>query len=61
MKLLSGNANLKLAAAIAKRLDASLTDATVQRFADSEVRVEIKGECPRRRCVRYSVDVLPGQ
>ncbi|MEM9234685.1 MAG: ribose-phosphate pyrophosphokinase [Pseudomonadota bacterium] len=41
MKLLAGNANPQLAAAIARRLDTPLANAMVQRFADSEVRVEI--------------------
>jgi ribose-phosphate pyrophosphokinase len=42
MKLIAGNANPRLAAAIAKRLDTRLANCVVQRFADSEVRVEIK-------------------
>ena len=42
MKLLTGNANRPLAEAIAKRLHTPLTDALIQRFADSEVHVEIK-------------------
>ncbi|RFB03986.1 ribose-phosphate pyrophosphokinase [Parvularcula marina] len=41
MKLLAGNANPKLAEAIGQRLDTPLAKALVQRFADSEVRVEI--------------------
>ena len=42
MKLLSGNANRPLAESIARRLSTPLTDALIQRFADSEVHVEIK-------------------
>ena len=41
MKLLSGNANLPLAQAIAAYLDEKLTDVSVRRFADEEVFVEI--------------------
>lgn len=42
MKILAGNANPRLAQAIAKRLDTPVADCMVQRFNDSEVRVEIK-------------------
>jgi ribose-phosphate pyrophosphokinase len=41
MKLLAGNSNRPLAEAIAAFLNVPLTDATVQRFADMEVFVEI--------------------
>jgi ribose-phosphate pyrophosphokinase len=41
MKLLAGNSNRPLAGAIAAFLGVPLTDATVQRFADMEVFVEI--------------------
>jgi ribose-phosphate pyrophosphokinase len=41
MKLLAGNSNRPLAEAIAAFLGVPLTDATVQRFADMEVFVEI--------------------
>jgi ribose-phosphate pyrophosphokinase len=41
MKLLAGNSNRPLAEAIAAFLGQPLTDATVQRFADMEVFVEI--------------------
>jgi len=41
MKLLAGNSNRPLAEAIADFLGVPLTDATVQRFADMEVFVEI--------------------
>ncbi|MBV8971864.1 MAG: ribose-phosphate pyrophosphokinase [Sphingomonadaceae bacterium] len=41
MKILSGNANPELAAAIASYLDLPLTKASVRRFADEEVFVEI--------------------
>ncbi|MFS0737975.1 ribose-phosphate pyrophosphokinase [Sphingomonas sp. 1P06PA] len=41
MKLLSGNANLPLARAIADYLEVPLTDASVRRFADEEIFVEI--------------------
>ena len=41
MKLLAGNCNLPLAQAIADYLEMPLTDASVRRFADEEVFVEI--------------------
>ncbi len=41
MKLLTGNANLPLARDIAAYLDLPLTEASVRRFADEEVFVEI--------------------
>jgi ribose-phosphate pyrophosphokinase len=41
MKIMAGNSNLPLAQAIADYLKLPLTDATVKRFADEEVFVEI--------------------
>jgi len=41
MKILAGNSNLPLARAIAAYLELPLTDASVRRFADEEVFVEI--------------------
>ncbi len=41
MKLLSGNANTPLAQAIADYLETPLTEASVRRFADEEIFVEI--------------------
>src|ERR1051325_6949593 len=41
MKLMTGNANRPLAQAIADYLEIGLTDASVRRFADEEVFVEI--------------------
>jgi ribose-phosphate pyrophosphokinase len=41
MKLLAGNSNRPLAEAIAAFLGMPLTNATVQRFADMEIFVEI--------------------
>lgn len=41
MKLLAGNSNPRLAADIARYLEMPLTDASVRRFADEEVFVEI--------------------
>ncbi|MGN6123110.1 MAG: ribose-phosphate diphosphokinase, partial [Sphingomonas oligoaromativorans] len=42
MKLLSGNSNLTLAKEIADYLDIPLTKASVRRFADEEIFVEIQ-------------------
>jgi ribose-phosphate pyrophosphokinase len=41
MKLMTGNANLPLAQAVASYLEIPLTEASVRRFADEEVFVEI--------------------
>ena len=41
MKILSGNSNPELAAAIARYLDLEVTKASVRRFADEEIFVEI--------------------
>jgi ribose-phosphate pyrophosphokinase len=41
MRLFSGNANPELASRIANYLDASLCDATVRRFSDQEVFIQI--------------------
>ncbi|MEN7537511.1 MULTISPECIES: ribose-phosphate pyrophosphokinase [Aurantiacibacter] len=41
MKIMSGNANLPLARAIAGYLEVPLTDASVRRFADEEIFIEI--------------------
>ncbi|MEH6756924.1 MAG: ribose-phosphate pyrophosphokinase [Parasphingorhabdus sp.] len=41
MKLMSGNSNLSLAQSVADYLDTKLTDASVKRFADDEIFVEI--------------------
>ena len=41
MKLMSGNSNLPLAKAVAEYLEIPLTEASVRRFADEEVFVEI--------------------
>ncbi|WP_229954999.1 ribose-phosphate pyrophosphokinase [Parasphingorhabdus litoris] len=41
MKLMSGNSNLSLAQSVADYLDIKLTDASVKRFADDEIFVEI--------------------
>ena len=42
MKLLAGNSNPPLAAAISAYLEIPLTDAAVRRFADEEIFVEIQ-------------------
>jgi ribose-phosphate pyrophosphokinase len=41
MKLISGNSNLPLAQAMAEHLNMSLMDASIQRFPDSEIRIEV--------------------
>jgi ribose-phosphate pyrophosphokinase len=42
MKLISGNSNLPLAEAVAKHLGMALTSASIKRFSDMEIFVEIK-------------------
>mgnify|MGYP001488704044 CR=1 FL=1 len=44
MKLMTGNSNKPLAAAIADYIEIPLTDASVRRFADEEVFVETMKE-----------------
>lgn len=41
MKLISGNSNLPLAQAMADHLHLQLMDASIQRFPDSEIRIEV--------------------
>ena len=41
MKLMAGNSNLPLARAVADYLQSPLTDASVRRFADEEIFIEI--------------------
>jgi ribose-phosphate pyrophosphokinase len=41
MKLLAGNSNTQLARSIADYLEIALTEASVRRFADEEIFVEI--------------------
>ena len=42
MRIISGNSNLPLSRNVAKYLGEDLTKASIQRFADDEVYVEIK-------------------
>jgi ribose-phosphate pyrophosphokinase len=51
LKLIAGNANPDLAAAIAKKLGRTLTPATVERFADGEVQVKIHESVRGAHCV----------
>ena len=60
MKLLAGNSNLPLAKAIADYLDMKLTEASVRRFADEEVFVEIN-ENVRGEAYSAPIDQLPDQ
>jgi len=61
MKIMSGNGNLPLARAIAAYLELPLTEASVRRFADEEVFVEIHGERARRGRFHCPVDRLSSQ
>jgi ribose-phosphate pyrophosphokinase len=61
MKLLTGNANLPLAQAIADYLEQPLTDMSVRRFADEEVFVEIHENVRGEDVLRDPVDRLSGQ
>ena len=55
MKLLAGNSNPPLARSIADYLEVPLTEASVRRFADEEIFVEVnenvRGEALERRLV----------
>lgn len=42
MKIVAGNSNLPLALAIAKHVNQPIVDATIKRFADKEISVEIQ-------------------
>ena len=50
MKLMTGNSNLPLAQAVADYIELPLIDASVRRFADEEIFVEIHENsfCTRR-------------
>jgi ribose-phosphate pyrophosphokinase len=41
MKIISGNSNRQLAQAMAEHLNLQLMDASIQRFPDSEIRIEV--------------------
>ena len=61
MKLVAGNSNRPLAEAISSALGIGLTRASIRRFSDSEIFVEISRERARRRRVPDSIDVDTGQ
>jgi ribose-phosphate pyrophosphokinase len=61
MKILACNSNRPLAEAISAYLHTPLTKASVRRFADMEIFVEIHGERPRRGRVRDPVDLVSRQ
>ena len=50
MKLMAGNSNLPLARAIAGYLEIPLTDASVRRFADKEIFIEIHENVAAKTC-----------
>lgn len=50
MKLFAGNSNRVLAEAVARYLNIPLGKATVRRFADQEIFVEIRRTCAARTC-----------
>ena len=60
MKIMSGNSNLPLARAIAAYLEIPLTDASVRRFADEKVFVEIHEKtCAAKTCSLSSRPFFP--
>ena len=61
MKLVTGNSNLTVAKAVSDYLEIPLTDASVKKFADKEIFVEIHENVRRRGCVHPPVHVLSGQ
>ena len=50
MKILACNSNRPLAEAISAYLNLRLTDASVRRFSDMEIFVEVHGTCAARTC-----------
>ena len=50
MKIITGNANPKLATEIAEHCFATLVPANISTFADGESSVEFFGKHQRRRC-----------
>ena len=61
MKIVACNSNRALAEAVAAALNLPLTKASVRRFADMEIFVEIHENVPRRGCLRGAVHLLPRQ
>lgn len=65
VKLVSGNSNPALAKEIAKVLGLSLTKASVRRFADNEIFVEVllrrRISSPRSRFIRRMPQLRPAR
>ena len=61
MKLIAGNSNLPLARGIAGYLKMPLTDATVRRFADHEIFIEIHENVRGEDMFVYSADQPSGE
>ena len=61
IRLVAGNSNPALAQEIANRLNLPLAKASVRRFADNEIFVEILENVRGSERVRHSVDVISGQ
>jgi len=61
MKILSCNANMPLAQAMADYLHVPLAQAAIKRFSDNEIFVEVKRECARRRCILGAVHIVSRQ
>ena len=57
IKLFAGNATPELAKRIAERLYISLGDATVGRFSDGEIQVQINEKCTWFRCIYRAIDL----
>ena len=58
IKLFSGNSNLPLAQAIAKKLNTELGGIEVTTFSDGEISVHIEETVRGQRFVHYSVYLL---
>ena len=61
MKILAGNSNKPLAEAITAYLNVPLTKASIRRFSDMEIFVEILENVRGGRRFRHSVDELSNQ
>ena len=61
IKLFAGNATPELAKKISERLYISLGDATVGRFSDGEIQVQINEKCAWCRRVYYSIHLCANE
>ena len=61
IKLFAGNATPELAKRISERLYISLGDATVARFSDGEIQVQINEKCAWCGCIYHPINLCANQ